>query len=168
VHSTHSQIPEPSEDIKKILTEGEQQTKISEEISTIRQLLKKLERDRSVKRRQLNSALDPVALLPLELSSDIFLRSLPLFPKPGDPSVPILLLNICHAWTDIALSTPSLWAAIHITFQSSRFPSPSTQGLKTLVLIWLRRAHNHPCPYCSTASISITTLSASSGTTGSS
>ncbi|KAJ7302197.1 hypothetical protein DFH08DRAFT_905730 [Mycena albidolilacea] len=107
-----------------------------------RELLKRLERDRSVKQRQLNSALDPVARLPLELSSDIFLRSLPPFPEPGDPDVPILLLNICNAWTDIALSTPSLWAAIHIVFPGGLFPS--TQRLKTFVPIWLRRADNRP------------------------
>ncbi|KAJ7854280.1 hypothetical protein B0H14DRAFT_2444071, partial [Mycena olivaceomarginata] len=118
--------------------------KLDTEIDLQRELLKRLERDRSLTKRQLNSVLDPFARLPLEISSDIFLRSLPLFPKPGDPDVPILQLNICNAWTDIALSTPSLWATIHITFQSSRFPSPSTQCLKTLVPIWLRRAHNRP------------------------
>ncbi|KAJ7791094.1 hypothetical protein B0H14DRAFT_2535227 [Mycena olivaceomarginata] len=118
--------------------------KLDTEIDLQRELLKRLERDRSLTQRQLNSVLDPFARLPLEISSEIFLQSLPRFRKPGDPDVPILQLNICNAWTDIALSTPSLWATIHITFQSSRFPSPSTQGLKTLVPIWLRRAHNRP------------------------
>jgi hypothetical protein len=89
----------------------------------------------------MNAALDPVARLPLEISSEIFRQSLPRFPKPGDPDVPILQLNICNAWTDIALSTPSLWAAIHIIFPSGL---SSTQSLKTLVPIWLQRAHNRP------------------------
>jgi hypothetical protein len=53
----------------------------------------------------------------------------------------MLLLNICNTWTDIALSTPSLWAAIHIIFPRGL---SSTQGLKTLVLIWFQRAHNRP------------------------
>jgi hypothetical protein len=51
----------------------------------------------------------------------------------------MLLLNICNTWTDIALLTPSLWAAIHIIFPHGLL---SMQGLKTLVPIWLQRAHN--------------------------
>jgi hypothetical protein len=52
----------------------------------------------------------------------------------------VLLLNICHAWTNIGLATPSLWAAIHIIFRSI---FPHTCGLKELVPIWLDRAQNH-------------------------
>jgi hypothetical protein len=63
---------------------------------------------RRVKQCQLNSALDPVAHLPLEFSSDISLRSLPPYPIPEDPDVPILQLNICNAWINIVISTSSL------------------------------------------------------------
>ncbi|KAJ7896373.1 hypothetical protein B0H14DRAFT_500837, partial [Mycena olivaceomarginata] len=115
--------------------------KLNTEIALHREALKSLEQDRSAVQRQMNAALDPVARLPLEISSEIFLQSLPRFPKPGDPDVPILQLNICNAWTDIVLSTPSLWAAIHIIFPSGL---SSTQSLKTLVPIWLQRAHNRP------------------------
>ncbi|KAJ7102813.1 hypothetical protein C8R44DRAFT_347035 [Mycena epipterygia] len=76
--------------------------------------------------------LDPVARLPLEISSEIFIRCLPPLPKPGAFQVPMLFLNICNAWTDIALSTPALWASIHVDF-------PCVQLLGT----WLKRARNH-------------------------
>ncbi|KAJ7896346.1 hypothetical protein B0H14DRAFT_3612344 [Mycena olivaceomarginata] len=89
----------------------------------------------------MNAALDPVARLPLEISSEIFRQSLAPFPDVGPLHAPMLLLNICHTWTDIALSTPSLWAAIHIIFPSGL---SSTQGLKTLMPIWLQRTHNRP------------------------
>jgi hypothetical protein len=49
----------------------------------------------------------------------------------------MLLLSICSAWTDIALATPALWVAIHITF-------PCAPGLKELLPIWFERAHNCP------------------------
>ncbi|KAJ7657481.1 hypothetical protein B0H17DRAFT_870855, partial [Mycena rosella] len=61
---------------------------------------------------------DPVSRLPLEISSEIFIQCLPSTsnPQPGARDIPMLLLNICNAWTDIALSTPALWEAIHIQF----------------------------------------------------
>ncbi|KAJ7860518.1 hypothetical protein B0H13DRAFT_2073788 [Mycena leptocephala] len=111
--------------------------KLSTEIILQRELLKKLEHDKSLVQRQLNSVLDPVARLPLEISSEIFLRCLPATPaEVGARHVPMLLLNICNAWTDIALSTPSLWAAIRIVF-------PSPDGFKELLPAWLHRAGNH-------------------------
>ncbi|KAJ7902839.1 hypothetical protein B0H14DRAFT_1149290 [Mycena olivaceomarginata] len=111
--------------------------KLGTEIDVQRELLKTLEHDRVLARRQLNAVLDPVARLPLEISSEIFLQSLDLFPEPGALHTPILLLSICSAWTDVALSTPALWAAIHIIF-------PCSQGLKELLAIWFARACNRP------------------------
>ncbi|KAJ7453716.1 hypothetical protein B0H11DRAFT_2245351 [Mycena galericulata] len=41
----------------------------------------------------------------------------------------MILLNICNAWTDIALSTPTLWSAIHIVFpRPEGFPSFKNSG----------------------------------------
>jgi hypothetical protein len=54
-------------------------------------------------------------------------------------SLCLLLLNICHAWTNIVLATPSLWAAMHIIFRGI---FPCTCGLKELVQIWLDRTQN--------------------------
>ncbi|KAJ7853706.1 hypothetical protein B0H14DRAFT_3653704, partial [Mycena olivaceomarginata] len=89
--------------------------KLDTEIESQKELLKKLERDKSLAQRQLNAARDPVARLPLEISSEIFVQSLAPFPEPGALHAP-MLRNICNAWSDIALSTPELWAAIHINF----------------------------------------------------
>ncbi|KAJ6561781.1 hypothetical protein B0H19DRAFT_1142616 [Mycena capillaripes] len=55
-------------------------------------------------RRQLNAVRDPVAALPLELSSKIFIYSLPLHPALGSSHIPMLLKNGCTAWSDIAQS----------------------------------------------------------------
>ncbi|KAJ7854316.1 hypothetical protein B0H14DRAFT_3136612 [Mycena olivaceomarginata] len=114
--------------------------KLDTEIDLQRELLKKLERDRSLTQRRLNSILDPLALLPLEISSEIFLQTLAPFPlgrEPGILHVPMVLLSICNAWTDIALATPALWDAIHIVF-------PCAREFKKILPIWLERAQHRP------------------------
>ncbi|KAJ7788795.1 hypothetical protein B0H13DRAFT_1676394, partial [Mycena leptocephala] len=83
--------------------------KLSTEIVLQRRLLEKLEKDKSLVQRQLNSVLDPVARFPLEISSEIFLCCLPPLPEAAAHHFPMLLLKICNAWTSIALSTPALW-----------------------------------------------------------
>ncbi|KAJ7827989.1 hypothetical protein B0H13DRAFT_2438545, partial [Mycena leptocephala] len=92
--------------------------KLSTEIDRHKEVVRKLERDKSLVQQQLNAVLDPVGRLPREISSEIFLQclpALPALPEPGGEDVPMLLLNICNAWTTIVLSIPTLWAAIHIT-----------------------------------------------------
>ncbi|KAJ6525037.1 hypothetical protein DFH09DRAFT_1286223 [Mycena vulgaris] len=100
------------------------------------QALRKLEHSQSAVRRRLNDARDPVAQLPFEISSDIFIRCLPPRPQPGAHHAPMLLLNICNAWTEIAIATPALWVAIHVVF-------PRANGFHELLGTWLKRARSH-------------------------
>ncbi|KAJ7860530.1 hypothetical protein B0H13DRAFT_1537538, partial [Mycena leptocephala] len=112
--------------------------KLSTEIDLQKEIVGKLERDKRLAQQQLNAVLDPVGRLPLEISSKIFLQclpALPALPEPGGEDVPMLLLNICNAWTAIALSIPTLWAAIHIAH-------PRAEGIKKILPIWLHRAGN--------------------------
>ncbi|KAJ6558235.1 hypothetical protein B0H19DRAFT_1235166 [Mycena capillaripes] len=95
-------------------------------------ILKQLEQDKIIVQRQLNAVLDPVARLPIEISSDIFLRSFRLSSQRPAPKI-----FPCYIWTNIALSTPALWAAIHITF-------PRAEAFKNVLTVWLQRANNHP------------------------
>ncbi|KAJ7896261.1 hypothetical protein B0H14DRAFT_2678872 [Mycena olivaceomarginata] len=112
---------------------------LSSEILLQKELLKKLEHDKVLAKRELNAVMDPVALLPLEISSEIFLQSLDPLPKPQPRArhAPMLLLNICNAWSAIALSTPALWSSIRIDF-------PCRERLTQLLPIWFQRARNHP------------------------
>ncbi|KAJ6477634.1 hypothetical protein C8R45DRAFT_1007511 [Mycena sanguinolenta] len=107
--------------------------RLNSEIELQKNLLEKLENDKFFSLRQLNAALDPVARLPLEISSEIFLRYLTW----GAQHVPTLLLNICNAWTDIALATPSLWTTVHIDF-------PCEDDFAAMLLLWFQRARNRP------------------------
>ncbi|KAJ7915612.1 hypothetical protein B0H13DRAFT_393976 [Mycena leptocephala] len=112
--------------------------KLSTEIDRHKEVVRKLERDKRLVQQQLNAVLDPVARLPLEISSEIFLQclpALPALPEPRAEGVPMVLLNICNAWTAIALSIPTLWAAIHIAH-------PRAEGIKKILPTWIHRAGN--------------------------
>ncbi|KAF7361210.1 F-box domain-containing protein [Mycena sanguinolenta] len=113
--------------------------KISSEIVLQEKLLDQLRHEKTLAQRQLNAAVDPVARLPLEISSEIFLQCLAPFPekRPAGDCAPLLLLNICSTWSAIALSTPRLWSAVAIDFY---YPEALTQLLPT----WLKRAGKHP------------------------
>ncbi|KAJ7046910.1 hypothetical protein C8F04DRAFT_1227078, partial [Mycena alexandri] len=108
---------------------------LTAEIERQKKVLDQLERSKKAAYRQLNAIRDPVARLPLEISSEIFLQCLSFSPKPpADPhAAPMFLLNICNAWTNIALSNPALWAAVYI-----RCPCDE------LLRIWLKRARGYP------------------------
>ncbi|KAJ7682326.1 hypothetical protein DFH06DRAFT_292533 [Mycena polygramma] len=110
---------------------------LSSRINLQKELLKNLERDKSLVQRQLNAALDPVARLPLEISSEIFLQTLPLSEEPNPRHAPILLLRVCSAWNTIAISTPALWVTIRAVF-------PCTGRSEAGLQAWFRRAGSYP------------------------
>ncbi|KAJ7433069.1 hypothetical protein B0H11DRAFT_2297013 [Mycena galericulata] len=93
---------------------------------------------------------DLVARLPFDISSEIFMQCLPIAPTEGPRSpaifshhptpppptpndAPMILLNICRRWSEIALSSPALWGNIHVDF-------PRSDGFEKLFETWLSRA----------------------------
>ncbi|KAJ7612986.1 hypothetical protein FB45DRAFT_729841, partial [Roridomyces roridus] len=82
---------------------------LSEELERQKQIVKDLERQRSTVQSQLNALVDPMARLPLEISSDIFRQCLS---SRHDVRTCSTLLRVCHAWNAIALATSSLWNVI--------------------------------------------------------
>ncbi|KAJ7659273.1 hypothetical protein DFH06DRAFT_438919 [Mycena polygramma] len=78
----------------------------------------------------------PVLTLPNEITSEIFIHFLPIYPLcpplvgSGSPN---LLTQICQRWRDIALVTPELWRAI------SFFSRHAHLGLERIYL-WLGRS----------------------------
>ncbi|KAJ7275110.1 hypothetical protein C8J57DRAFT_1714809 [Mycena rebaudengoi] len=94
-----------------------------------------LERSRADTQRQLNTILDPIARLPFEISSNIFLHCLPEVCRLNARTAPILFLNVCATWAEIALSTPALWATIHVDF-------PRAEGFDHLFDSYLTRSRS--------------------------
>ncbi|KAK7048997.1 hypothetical protein R3P38DRAFT_2872387 [Favolaschia claudopus] len=91
---------------------------------------------------RLNLFIDPMARLPLEIQSVIFLCVAPMesfqnpTPKPSAP--PMVFLNVCRLWRDIALATPKLWCRIEMD------SLPRGSNYFKLCGAWLSRARSLP------------------------
>ncbi|KAJ7762607.1 hypothetical protein B0H16DRAFT_1263925, partial [Mycena metata] len=60
--------------------------------------------------RSLDSIVYPVLTLPVEITTEIFVRCLPRYSAyPSGNVAPMLLGRICRQWRNIACSTPRLW-----------------------------------------------------------
>ncbi|KAJ7641731.1 hypothetical protein FB45DRAFT_1125755 [Roridomyces roridus] len=108
----------------------------SADIGRQKEVLKKLERNKSLLQRQLNDLRDPIARLPLEISSEIFIQSRNLYGSESADDIPMLLLQVCNTWTGIALSTPSLWDKLS-------FFLPRPESFQHLLTRWFERAGTH-------------------------
>ncbi|KAJ7176004.1 hypothetical protein C8R46DRAFT_77019 [Mycena filopes] len=104
---------------------------VSARIDLQKAVLNQLEVDKRALYRQLNAICDPISRLPTEISSEIFRYCLPI--SPCAATAPMLLLQICSSWADIALSTPALWSTIHVGGSRVEF-----------LQLWLERAQNYP------------------------
>ncbi|KAJ7279589.1 hypothetical protein C8J57DRAFT_1570431 [Mycena rebaudengoi] len=82
----------------------------------------------------------PILTLPSEITSEIFLHFIPVYPERPDPrriESPTRLGQICRSWREIAFSTPRLWRAIKLDLDQT----PSTHILQLDILsTWLVRS----------------------------
>jgi hypothetical protein len=98
-------------------------------------------------RENLQSQLDdyryPVLSLPPEITSEIFINFLPIYPLRSPLTgllSPALLGQICRQWRDIAFSIPRLWRAIEIYLQRTS----SLDAQLNVLTTWLSRSKNYP------------------------
>ena len=93
--------------------------------------LKKLIDERGKERRTLSDKIgpyqrliSPIRRLPVDLLQEIFIRCLPSdhCPPMHASYPPLSLTRVCSGWRSIALTTPRLWASIHITVPDSLAP----------------------------------------------
>ncbi|KAJ7844510.1 hypothetical protein B0H14DRAFT_3868301 [Mycena olivaceomarginata] len=82
-----------------------------------------------------------MARLPVEITSDIFLHCVPTTPRPVSLTAPMVFLNICQLWRNIALSTPFLWAGIRLEFL------PRGAKFAKLCRLWIDRARTLPLSF---------------------
>ncbi|KAF7314718.1 F-box domain-containing protein [Mycena kentingensis (nom. inval.)] len=82
--------------------------------------------------------ISPMRRMPDDVLRAVFLHTLPktrnvvLGPKEG----PLLLSLVCRRWRDVALSTPRLWASLHIVIPTT---SATANALQSVVGAWLSR-----------------------------
>jgi hypothetical protein len=112
---------------------------VASELEKQTEVLNTLQRTRSSIQRQLNDLHDPMARLPLEISSEIFTYCLPSeeeeYPGLTDP---LLFLQICTLWTQIALSTPGLWSNLSV-----EIPLDVTAEFERFLDGWILRAQDY-------------------------
>ncbi|KAJ7753075.1 hypothetical protein DFH07DRAFT_824530 [Mycena maculata] len=129
-------------------------SRIRAEISRLERSLGPLRIAEKVIQEQLQSYRYPVMTLPNEITAEIFTQFLPpypLCPPATGPSSPTLFTHVCRKWRDVALTTPSLWRAIKVSFWDDRWRrfegGPGVLNLEqkiNLVKSWLSRSGSCP------------------------
>ncbi|KAJ7434647.1 hypothetical protein B0H11DRAFT_2370044 [Mycena galericulata] len=119
----------------------EKAASVTEEIVRLQNLLEPLLRKRDALNKFIEahmSLVSPARRLPPDIVRAIFIASLPSTRNcvmSGQDS-PLLLCQICSAWRQLALSTPQLWASLHIVIpRRSRI-----DDLTEVVTVWLSRS----------------------------
>ncbi|KAJ7473677.1 hypothetical protein B0H11DRAFT_1811164 [Mycena galericulata] len=78
-----------------------------------------------------------LSMVPSEIVSEIFLHCKPDQCEPLPTEAPLLLLQVCAEWRNIAISTPELWKDITLFERHSL-------GVAKLLPVWLSRARLCP------------------------
>ncbi|KAJ7364694.1 hypothetical protein DFH08DRAFT_276250 [Mycena albidolilacea] len=90
-----------------------------------------------------NSTIYPVLTLPPEITTEIFIRCLPVqwyhLPSPRD--APLLLLQICSCWRALTLCTPALWK--HLDMALHPYPR-RMENTERHMTEWISRASLAP------------------------
>ncbi|KAJ7147709.1 hypothetical protein C8R43DRAFT_529151 [Mycena crocata] len=125
---TTDEVPDDNEQsfIRSVVYEAEKGVaNLDEEISRLRDRLRKLEEERSLLSNyctQNRGILSPLRRMPTELLAEIFLRT-----SVGEAldikAVPWVLSRVSRHWTAVSISTPSLWSLVFIDYTKNRHPS---------------------------------------------
>ncbi|KAJ2911961.1 hypothetical protein MD484_g8454, partial [Candolleomyces efflorescens] len=93
----------------------------------------------------------PVHSIPEEVFQEIFQYCLPTdhLPILSSSEAPISLTQVCRLWRTLALSSPRLWAAVHIPVPSARHEAefhPAFSMRLGITTWWLKNACRSPYP----------------------
>ncbi|KDR83067.1 hypothetical protein GALMADRAFT_24963, partial [Galerina marginata CBS 339.88] len=130
---TNNDLPSESviREIKKAMEEPLAELSMSEvEIERLEKHLQELRRTHDGIKTSLNpyyTVLSPIRRVPPDILHEIFFHCLPTQRNStmSSTDAPILLTHICRTWRETALTSPRIWARIHIPF-SETMPRPDT------------------------------------------
>ncbi|KAJ7176313.1 hypothetical protein C8R43DRAFT_557069 [Mycena crocata] len=91
---------------------------IAAQIIGLQRTISALRIEQDLAQKRLDSYIYPVLTLPNEITSEIFVHFLPIYPLYAPlkgPLSPTLLTHICRQWRDIAHATPALWRATSLS-----------------------------------------------------
>ncbi|KAJ7189500.1 hypothetical protein GGX14DRAFT_484948 [Mycena pura] len=107
-----------------------------------------LEKEREELEKDLSLVVYPVLTLPVEISSRIFLHCLPSHGRvtPSPTTAPLLLVQICRHWREVALSTSRLWSSLYLYVGTilGRRTVPVDLQEQNLLRTWFARAKGSP------------------------
>ncbi|KAJ7277256.1 hypothetical protein C8J57DRAFT_1061196, partial [Mycena rebaudengoi] len=108
--------------------------------------LEELQLRRAVVEAELDLYTYPVLTLPPEITSEIFVQSLPshgpVTPHPSES--PLIFLGICRTWRSLALSTPALWTSLDLDVDNDHLAFRASGKLEPFVETWFHRARTLP------------------------
>ncbi|KAF7335991.1 F-box domain-containing protein [Mycena sanguinolenta] len=88
---------------------------IEAQILSLKQSILHLEAEKLRTQERLDSYAYPILTLPGEITAEIFMKVVPVYPSPSPLTgllSPTTLTHVCHEWREIDLSMPALWRAI--------------------------------------------------------
>ncbi|KAJ7205957.1 hypothetical protein GGX14DRAFT_643722, partial [Mycena pura] len=149
---------EEAAELKALLVEPVLRLKrLDDEIAEMQRAIDKLTEERNHVAAYISAhraLLSPVRTLPLDIIQEIFSACLPTDRNcvMSASEAPVLLGRICSSWRAISLSTPSLWANIHIA-ESTSPPTTNTPSVIfqkkmaqriEIIKTWLSRSGHCP------------------------
>ncbi|KAJ6512366.1 hypothetical protein DFH09DRAFT_1288284 [Mycena vulgaris] len=111
------------------------------QVSLDKKALDALEQEQRSVEDGLALAIYPIVTLPNEITSRIFIDCLPSHGRvrPSPHTAPLILVQICRQWREIALSTCQLWSSIFLQISSM-----DGDRAHNLLEHWISRAKGHP------------------------
>ncbi|KAJ7887382.1 hypothetical protein B0H13DRAFT_892533 [Mycena leptocephala] len=117
---------------------------LAAQIEHLERSLSALRTEKALAEKRIDAYKYPVLTLPNEITSEIFVHFLPVYPRfPPLTGIlsPTLLTQICRRWREIALGTPALWRAIVLLDEPDDIP-PEHQA--DISHVWLSRSGRCP------------------------
>ena len=120
LHTNYTPTESEILQIREFLTEPlKRLSSLDAEIERVQSIVNELHHERRALSDEIEAhraLISPIRQLPLEVLGEIFVHCLPEGCNAimSSQEAPLLLGRICSAWRSIALSTPRLWASLHI------------------------------------------------------
>ncbi|KDR83129.1 hypothetical protein GALMADRAFT_58315, partial [Galerina marginata CBS 339.88] len=137
-----------------LVTPLQELAEVNSEISQLEERLRSLTEKRDsiqISTNRYIAILSPIRRLPPDILHEVFYHCLSTHRNPimAASEAPMLLTHVCSSWRTIALSSPRLWAQLHITF-CDNYRAFRSRAEKTLqircdvVKEWLGRSGTCP------------------------
>ncbi|KAJ7474722.1 hypothetical protein FB451DRAFT_1246432 [Mycena latifolia] len=116
---------------------------LDRQIAHIKAYLSTVAAERQTVKEYLGGIVYPILTIPTELTAKIFVDCLPDHGRvwPSAEMAPLLLVQVCRSWREIALGTGDLWKSADVSFESNSRPYTNVCRILSR---WFPRAVGRP------------------------